>query len=129
MWAVLRRRDFGLVWASGLISDTGDWLLMIGLPIYVFTVTGSSLVTSAVFLLALVPALLLGSFAGVLIDRWDRRRTMVLVNLVQALVLLPMLAAGPDRLWIVYAVAGIEGTLAQLFDPARAAFLPTLVEL
>jgi MFS family permease len=89
MWAVLRRRDFALLWSGSLVSDTGDWLLIVGLPIYVFTTTGSSLGTAVVFIVELVPALLLGSVAGVFVDRWDLRRTMITVNLVQAVLLLP----------------------------------------
>ena len=127
MWAVLRRRDFALLWSGSLVSDTGDWLLIVGLPIYVFTTTGSSLGTAVVFIVELVPALLLGSVAGVFVDRWDLRRTMITVNLVQAVLLLPLLAAGPNRMWIVYVVAGVEATLAQLFNPAKAALLPRLV--
>jgi Na+/melibiose symporter-like transporter len=129
MLSVLRRRDFALVWSGGLISDLGDWLLMIGLPVFVFQLTGSAAATALTFLVELLPSLMLGSFAGVLIDRWDRRRTMVAVNAVQAVLLLPLLAVdGPDKLWLVYAVAGLETTLALLFNPAKNALLPTLVE-
>lgn len=127
MIATLRRRDFGLVWLAGLISMMGDWVLYIALPIYVFRITGSALATSAMFLAEMVPALLLGSVAGVFVDRWDRKRTMVIANLVLALGLLPLLLVhSADRVWLVYVVAFVESVAAQFFTPAEQAFLPAL---
>src|SRR3954466_622519 len=84
MLALFRRRNFVLVWLAGLISETGDWLLITGLPIYVFAVTGSTLTTATVFIVEMVPVVLLSSVAGVLVDRWNHRRTMILVSLGQA---------------------------------------------
>jgi Na+/melibiose symporter-like transporter len=127
-WALLRRRDFGLLWAGGLISEAGDWFLLVGLPFWVLQATGSSLVTATVFLVGLLPGLVVGPLAGVLVDRWDRRRTLVAVSLAQAAFLLPLLAVdGRDRLWVVYLVMAAEAILTQLNDPARNALVPTLV--
>ena len=124
----LRHRDFRRLWLAGLISDSGDWLLLVSLPILVFELTGSTLQTSVAFLVELAPAVLLGPFAGYLADRLDRRRLLVTVTVVQAVALLPLLAVH-DRgdLPILYAVVAVEAAMLTLFSPAKNAMLPTLV--
>jgi Na+/melibiose symporter-like transporter len=123
----LLRRDFALIWTAGLVSDTGDWLLMIALPLFALSATGSALGASTVFLVELVPMLLLGSFLGVLVDRWDHRRTIVVVALLQGVLLLPLLLASADTMGIVYAVAAVEAVLGAIINPARQAMIPQLV--
>ncbi|HEY0260068.1 MAG TPA: MFS transporter [Lacisediminihabitans sp.] len=123
----IAQRDFSLIWWGGLVSDTGDWLLMIALPLFVFAITGSALGASTVFLAELIPVLLFGPVLGVLVDRFDHRRTMIVLNLAQGLALLPLLAASADRLWIVYLVAAVQAALAAGVNPARQSLLPRLV--
>ncbi|HEV2457926.1 MAG TPA: MFS transporter, partial [Ktedonobacterales bacterium] len=102
MIATLRRPSFTLLWLGGLISLAGDWVLSVGLPIYVFLLTHSVLATSLMLLASSVPNVLLGSVAGVFVDRWDRKRTMVITNALLALGLLPLLLVRSlDRVWIV----------------------------
>lgn len=128
MIAVLRQRNYALLWFGGFISQSGDWLLAIGLPIAVYFLTGSALVTSIVFIVELLPALFFGSLAGVLVDRWDRRWALIIVNALQAIVLLPLLAVhGKDELWIVYTVSVVEALLGLVTGPAENALLPRLV--
>ena len=69
MLAVLRQRDFALLWAGGLISMLGDWLLFIALPFYIYDITGSALATGAMFIAETLPILLFGSIGGVFADR------------------------------------------------------------
>jgi MFS family permease len=129
MLALFRRRNFVLVWLAGLISETGDWLLITGLPIYVFAVTGSTLTTATVFIVEMVPVVLLSSVAGVLVDRWNHRRTMILVSLGQASLLCLLFAVhGGGSLWLVYVVAASHACLQQVYEPARGAAIPALVE-
>lgn len=124
----LAHRDFRRLWLAGLISDSGDWLLLVSLPILVFQLTGSPLQTSFAFLVELAPAVLLGPVAGHLADRWDRRRLLVGITLVQAVALLPLLLV-QDRadLPVLYAVIAVEAAMLTLFGPAKNALLPTLV--
>jgi MFS family permease len=125
--AVLRRRDFSLLWLSGLVSVAGDWVLMIALPYYVYVTTGSTLATAGMTAAELAPAILLSSFTGVLADRWDRKRILVVANLLQALVVASLLLVGEGWLWVVYVVAALQSTAAAFSQPAESALLPTLV--
>lgn len=126
---LLRRRDFGRLWTSGLVSMTGDWVTFTGLPLVVYELTGSTLATGGILLAGIAPRIAFGSLAGVFVDRWDRRRILIGANLAHALFLLPLLAVHSERdLWIVYAVAFIQATLGQLVEPAEGALLPRLVE-
>jgi predicted MFS family arabinose efflux permease len=125
---VLRQRDFRLLWLAGLVSDAGDWLLFIALPIVVYARTGSALGTSIAFLAELAPGILLARLAGRLADRCDRRRLMLAITLAQTVVLLPLLAVGGrGSLPVVYGVLAGAAALSTLFDPAKNALLPTLV--
>lgn len=129
MIGTLRQRDFFLAWLGGLLSMTGDWVLFIALPIYIYQLTGSAFATSGMFISGLLPALLLGSVAGVFVDRWDRKRTMIISNLVLAAIILPLLALrSADWVWIAYVVSFIRSLVSQFFQPAENAFLPRLVE-
>ena len=128
MLATFRHRDFALLWVAGLVSVTGDLALIVALPLHAYALTGSAVATGGVFAAALLPRVLVGSLAGVFVDRWDRRRTMVATDLLRAVLLLPLLAVeSPDLLWLVYLVRASTSTLALLFNPAEAALLPRLV--
>jgi Na+/melibiose symporter-like transporter len=124
----LRQPAFRSLWLAGLVSEAGDWLLFIALPIVVYRQTGSALGTSFAFLALLAPAIVLAPLAGRLADRHDRRRMMLIVCGLQALSLLPLLLVGDHTgLPIVYAVIVVQSALSTLFDPAKNALLPTLV--
>jgi MFS family permease len=125
---LLRHRSFALLWIAGLVSITGDWLLAVALPIYVFKLTGSPAATSAVVAVSVTAALVAGTIAGVYVDRWDRRRVLMIANLIQVAVMMPLLAVdSPGRIWIVLLVAFTESALGQFVAPAEHALLPRLV--
>jgi MFS family permease len=129
MLAVLRQRNFALLWLGQLISLTGDYVLIVALPFYTYQLTGSVLATGIMFLVQALPGLFLGSLAGVFVDRWDRRWTMIASDLLRAGVLLfLLLVRSRDLVWIIYAVAFSEQVISLFFIPAKGAIIPNLVE-
>jgi len=128
MLRVLRQRNFGLLWFGGFVSMLGDFILFVGLPYEIYRLTGSTLATAAMVVSFLVPNILLGSIAGVFVDRWDRRRLMIVVNLLQAVTILPLLLVSQFGIWIIYAVLITESSISQLFQPAQVALIPAILE-
>src|SRR5215208_716543 len=129
MFRLLGQRNFALLWFAGLTSMIGDWVLFIALPIYTYNLTQSSLATGVMFMAGTLPRILLGSVAGVFVDRWDRKRTMVIADLSRALlVLLLLFVHSAESIGIVYVVAFIQAIISQFFGPAENALLPQLVD-
>lgn len=128
MTSALRTPAFRRLWAAGLVSDTGDWLLFIALPLVVYDLTGSAVGMSLAFLLELVPAMLIAPLASRLITRFDRRRLMMVVGAAQGLSLLPLLLVeGEAQLPIVFAVIVVHTSLGAIFEPAKNTLLPDVV--
>jgi MFS family permease len=127
MLRLLRNRNFRLLWLGGLVSLMGDWALVVALPFEVYRRTDSTVATAGIVLASLVPAFLLSSPAGVLVDRFNRRNLMVWVNVGSAAALLPLMLVDAVGLWVVYAVLVGMTVLKQLFIPAEVALLPLLV--
>lgn len=123
----LRSGSYRALLGAVVISEAGDWLLFIALPLYALNASGSALATSTVFLAELAPAVLVGVTCGPVIDRLDRRRLLAGLTVTQAGLLLPLLAAGPHRLWLVYLVAALQAAIASITRPAQTTLLPTLV--
>jgi Na+/melibiose symporter-like transporter len=128
MLGVLRIRDYRLVLAGQLLSNIGDWLLLVAAPYFVFELTGSTSATGLTLTAESVPAVLLGPVAGVFADRWDRRRTMIATDVLRAAAVLSMLAVHTrGSVWIVYVALTVEAAFSQFFNPARRALVPNLV--
>jgi MFS family permease len=126
--SITRRPGVARLGVAGLLSETGDWMLFIALPLYVLQLTGSPLVTATVFALELLPTVLAGPLAGVLVDRCDPWRLMSGTAALQAVFLLPLLLVDSAAdLWLVYAVVVVESVLATIIEPSRAATAAALV--
>lgn len=128
MLRVLRVRDFRLLWAARAVAGLGTSMLVVAIPAHVFAVTGSVLATGVTLAFEYLPSLLLGPFAGVMADRWDRRRLMVATDLVHVLAIsVALLARTPETIWLVYVAVLGQGSAAVLFRPAGQAHIPAVV--
>jgi MFS family permease len=123
-----RRRDVRIAWTAAFVNDTGDWILAVGLPVFVFVETRSGATTALLFVFQLVAGALLGPVGGAIVDRVDLRRCLVATNLAQAVTILPLLAVTADRIWPAYVVIVVQAALTQVNNPANVALLPRLVE-
>jgi MFS family permease len=124
----LGNRDFRRLWISNGISGLGSWLLVVAIPFHVFQLTGSAAATGLTVALEAVPALLVGPWAGVLLDRWDLTRAMWLADLASAAaVAFILLANTADRVWIVYVAVLAENLATTVFRPAARALTPSIV--
>lgn len=128
-WRTLAaHRDLRLVLGAGLVSRSGDWILLIGLLYRVYAMTGSTVVSALTMLSSLLPQVLLGPVAGVFADRWNRKLTMIVADLLLGAGLLPLLAVrSSGQVWIVFAVLIWEGSIEQFFSPAELAMVPRVV--
>lgn len=128
MLALKNNSDFRSLWLGQFASTLGTWLLVVGVPLHVYDLTGSTAATGAAFVAETLPALMFGPAAGVLVDRLDRRLVMVVADAVRALAILSMLLArDAGDLWIIYTALVVENAAAQLFRPARQTIIPALV--
>ncbi|MCE6997367.1 MFS transporter [Saccharothrix sp. S26] len=126
--AALRVRDFRLLWAARTVSVFGTWLLVVAVPAHVFHLTGSVMAAGAALAAEFLPPVLLGPVAGVLVDRWDRRRLMVAADVLRAAAVLLLLSArDPGDLWLVYVALVVESTGTVVFRPAAQAHTPVAV--
>ncbi|HYE66366.1 MAG TPA: MFS transporter [Pyrinomonadaceae bacterium] len=126
-----RNRDYKVVLIGQGISNLGDGISATVLPLLVLVLTGSGVQMGIVGALERLPNLFFGLPAGVLADRWDRRRTMLYCDLGRALLtaLVPLsLVLGIPTMPVVLCVAAPIGMLGVLFRAVYTAAIPKLVE-
>ncbi|GAA1675365.1 hypothetical protein GCM10009745_18070 [Kribbella yunnanensis] len=118
--------DFRRLWISSGVSGIGSWLLVVALPVQVFTLTGSAAATGLTLALEALPPLLLGPWAGALLDRWDLSRALWIADLVSAAAVAAILFAG-HRIWLIFLAVLVENAATTVFRPASRALIPAVV--
>ena len=126
-----RNRDFRRLWAGETISQTGTRVSLLALPLVAaVTLDVTPLQMGLLGALVNLPALVVGLFAGVLVDRWRRRRVLIVADLGRAFLLALIPAAwlfDVLRIELLYAVTLLTGTLSVFYVIAYRSYLPALV--
>ena len=127
----LRHRNYRLFFAGQGVSLVGTWMQRIALSWLVWRLTGSAMLLGVVGFAGQIPALVLSPLAGVLADRVDLRRLVVLMQvlaLAQAAALAGLTLAGVIAAWHIVALSVFMGLINAFDMPARHAFLVQMVE-
>jgi MFS family permease len=123
---LFRNRAFLAVWAAQILSQTAANAVTSALIILVAEITHSNTSSSFLILLAIIPAVLFGIGAGVLVDRTDRRFVLVVTNALRGVAVLPLLVAGTS-LTAAYLVNFLVAAVTIFFVPAESATIPGIV--
>jgi MFS family permease len=129
-WQVLKQRDFGFFWLSLLFSAVGSQISTVAVAWQVYEITDSPFQLGLTGLLRALPMMLLSLPGGVLADRMDRRKLLIVTQSLAALLALALAlltSAGQIRVWHIYAVTFLSGAVGIFDAPARTAMIPALV--
>ena len=123
-------RNFRLFFSGQLISQVGNWLTLVAQTLFVLHLTNSGIALGALAAAQFGPVLLLGWWAGLVADRSDKRKLLLIVQTVamaQSFVLAALAFSGHPPVWTIYVVAMVGGVTIAFDNPARRAFVVEMV--
>lgn len=123
---ILQNRAFLALWAAQILSQVAANATTFALIVLVGEITKSNTSSSILILLAILPAVVFGVFAGVIVDRTDRRRVLVITNALRAVAVIPLLVLG-ESVATAYIVNFLVAAITVFFVPAESATIPAIV--
>jgi CRP-like cAMP-binding protein/Na+/melibiose symporter-like transporter len=125
-FAVLRKRAFVYLWSAQLVSTIGDALTSLAAGIIVYRVTGSVLNVGLMLMATAVPALVFGLVAGVVVDRFDRKRIMISADLIRLVIVASIPFLVNIHIAWLYVMVMLSASVTQFFSPANESVLPEI---
>ena len=120
-------RNYRYTWMGQVVSEIGDYFNNVAVLALVMEKSGSGMVVSGVFLSRAIPAVLAGPIAGVLLDRFDRRRIMIASDVLRAVVAAAFVfTVHQQRPWLLYLLSALLMFASPFFTAGRAAILPSI---
>ncbi len=127
----LRSRNYRLFFSGQSISLVGTWMTRVATGWLVYRLTGSSVLLGIVSFAGQAPAFFLGPLAGVLVDRWDRHRTLVvtqILSMLQSFAVAVLALTGVIKVWHIVVLALVQGVVNAFDMPARQSFVFEMVD-
>ena len=126
--SILRNnRNFRLLFIGQTISQLGDWFNAVAVYALLLDLTGSATAVAWMMIVQFLPVAVFGPFAGVIVDRVNRRRLMIATDLLRGgLILTLLFIRRPDQVWIAYVVMALAVGAQGFFEPARTATIPNI---
>ena len=122
-----QNRNYRYTWFGQIVSEVGDHFNNVAVLSLAIAQTHSGGVVAAVMLARVIPAVLIGPVAGVLLDRFDRQRIMIASDLVRGFVALGfILAIGQHQTWLLYVLSALLMLASPFFTSGRSALLPSI---
>ena len=119
--------SFSALWTGQLISLLGDRVNQVALAALVYGTTNSAIAGSLTFVAATLPNLLFGPLAGVLVDRWDQKRVLIVSDLLRAGIVVFIPVSVSFNVVLAYPLVFLLTTVSIFFRPARTAVIPRVV--
>jgi len=126
--AVLSNVGFMFLWLAQLFSQMADRLFVYVLMILAYNLTNSNIGVAIPMLAFGIPSLLFGSFAGVFVDKLDRKGIMIVADVLRGALILLLIPLIKTSLVLIFIVSFFIYTIAQFFAPAETASIPELVK-
>lgn len=132
MRALWNNKNYLKLWFGQSVSIIGDQLHFIALMVLIQETFGNIIITGSILMVSALPKVLFSPFAGVLIDRWSLKRTMVISDLLRMVLvlLIPFMFYYLEltNMTLVLVITFLISTVSVFFYPAKSASIPTLVE-
>jgi len=125
---VRHNRNYRYLWLSQVVSLMGDWFTLIASASLVANLSGSGMAIGGLFLARMLPPFLFGPLAGVVADRYDRKKILIVSDLLRAAVVVNFLFIQSEaNIWLLYVLTVLQLSISAFFEPTRAAVMPSLV--
>src|SRR6516165_11295995 len=125
---VRRNSNFRRLWLAQIVSENGDWFYTLAIYSLLLDLTGKASAVAMALVLQVLPITVLGPLAGLVNDRFSRRRVMIATDLARMVIVACMLLVRTrEFVWVIYLLLFAETVMVAFFEPARTASIPNIV--